>query len=475
MAKRVIAKTDTAAPSARKPAAKRKGAAGAAPRKSGKAAAPGAARARVRMYRHGLGDCFLISLKRKAAGAPDYRILIDCGVILGTTDPAPLMTKVVDDIAAETGGKIDLLIVTHEHWDHLSGFIQARASFEKLKPAQVWVAWTEDPADALAKELGKERDTALTALQRGVQALAAAGHDETAQTVADLIGFFGAAGEGTTKAAFDYAKQKGPLRYCRPSDAPVHLKDPDARLYILGPPHDAKQIRRVLPSKAHPQTYGLAMDGGGVMAADVHAALSEGDAAQPFGDQHAIPFSAAQGMEFFRERYWGPGAEAWRSISGDWLDSASDLALALDSATNNTSLVLAIELGGGDVLLFVADAQVGNWESWQALSWSVDGKTVTGPDLLRRAVFYKVGHHGSHNATLKAQGLEMMDSLKVAAIPVNREMALKKRWGQMPLPEIIDALTAKTKGRVLRSDDKPSLAFDGVRSAADDLYYEMTF
>jgi hypothetical protein len=49
----------------------------------------------------------------------------------------------------------------------------------------------------------------------------------------------------------------------------------------------------------------------------------------------------------------------------------------------------------------------------------VNGKTMTGPDLLKRAIFYKVGHHGSHNATLKEKGLEEMERLRVAMIPVD--------------------------------------------------------
>jgi len=43
----------------------------------------------------------------------------------------------------------------------------------------------------------------------------------------------------------------------------------------------------------------------------------------------------------------------------------------LQSATNNTSLVLAIELEDGDVMLFAGDAQVGNWLSWQDLTWTL--------------------------------------------------------------------------------------------------------
>ena len=116
-------------------------------------------------------------------------------------------------------------------------------------------------------------------------------------------------------------------------------------------------------------------------------------------------------MPFFQTRYWGEDSDAspvalapekdqsWRRIDADWL-SGSQLALHLDSATNNTSLALAIELADGEVLLFPADAQVGNWLSWQTLSWQLpDNSTVTGPDLLNRTIFYKAGHHGSHNAT----------------------------------------------------------------------------
>src|SRR5206468_2612149 len=118
----------------------------------------------------------------------------------------------------------------------------------------------------------------------------------------------------------------------------------------------------------------------------------------------------------------------------DWLSASSELALQLDSDTNNTSLALAIELiGSGKVLLFPGDAQVGNWLSWHDLSWPREGAgdaapRVTATDLLNRTVLYKVGHHASHNATLREKGLMLMTSpALVAMIPVNHPMALKKR------------------------------------------------
>ena len=63
-----------------------------------------------------------------------------------------------------------------------------------------------------------------------------------------------------------------------------------------------------------------------------------------------------------------------------------------------------------------------------------------GFELLKNAIFYKVGHHGSHNATLRTQGLEEMVRLRVAMIPVDHAMAVKKRWGKMPLDDLVTAL-----------------------------------
>src|SRR5207302_1593020 len=96
----------------------------------------------------------------------------------------------------------------------------------------------------------------------------------------------------------------------------------------------------------------------------------------------------------------------WRRIDEDWLGASGEVALQLDSDTNNTSLVLAIEVAeDGGVILLTGDAQVGNWLSWSEVAFYVPSskggtRTVTADDLLARTVLYKVGHHGSHNATL---------------------------------------------------------------------------
>jgi hypothetical protein len=90
---------------------------------------------------------------------------------------------------------------------------------------------------------------------------------------------------------------------------------------------------------------------------DVASALGNPVPDSPFGSQFRIPLPAARSMDFFNRRY--VSTDTWRQIDGAWLEGSPQLALQLDSATNNTSLVLAIELANGDVLLFAADAQVG--------------------------------------------------------------------------------------------------------------------
>ena len=434
-------------------------------------------RAKVRMYRQGLGDCFLISLPRSDSDRP-YKVLIDCGVILGTADASTKMTEVVENIIAATQGEIDLLLATHEHWDHLSGFVQAKDAFDKLKVHEVWLGWTENRNDPLTQKLKAQRDAALASLRLGLSRLQLAGDEPAAEAVelGGLLEFFGAAkGASTEDALASVREMSSNLRFCLPSDAPVEPSGTGARFYVLGPPHDEKLLRKINPSARDKETYGLAVDGFQLFMAGAGTALDSNDRGRPFDGQYEIPFSYAKEMAFFQQQYWTPAdaTDNWRLIDSDWLGGSTELALQLDSLTNNTSLVLAIELADGDVLLFAADAQVGNWLSWQGLEWEVGGKKVTGPDLLKRTIFYKVGHHGSHNATLRDKGLEQMEKLRVAMIPVDQAMAKKKHWDHMPLDELVAALNEKAKGLVLRVDRPTPTTQEQV--VEDRLFFEVAF
>jgi hypothetical protein len=318
-------------------------------------------------------------------------------------------------------------------------------------------------------------------------ALAAGGRSERAADIQLTLGLRGAAGE-KTRSAFDIAKSlaktsKKP-RFWRPSvekngggdgqqTLPLQLKDPNVTIYALGPPHDRKLLNKTLPSKVNPETFEFALDGSGILSLDVINALDGSSEDPPFSRTATIPFEAAKAEAFFQNHYFGlfEGDDDWRRIDTDWLGTADELALAMQSATNNTSLVLAIEFPDNDVLLFVGDAQVGNWLSWEDLSWKVGRRTVKAPDLLARTIFYKVGHHGSHNATLNEKGLDLMDKLQTAVIPVDQVVAKKMRWGAMPLTSLIEALEERTP-RTLRTDIPPAEPMKGIKIT--DLYYEIS-
>jgi hypothetical protein len=439
------------------------------PLRSPAAAKNASSRAKVRMYLQGLGDCFLVTLPRNngPAARNPYRIMIDCGVILGTPEAEDRMTKVVEDVVRESDGHVDLLLATHAHWDHLSGFTQAEAAFKKLKVDQVWLPWTEDPNDPNGRKVQNDRDRLLDALRLGLVRMRLAADTEATNKVAGMLDFFGI-GAATTNA-LDAVRKLGPVRYCRPSDQPFDPPDTDVRLYVMGPPLDEAFLKRTNPSTRNPETYGLAFD---LMAANVPAPEDGGATESPFGTLYAIPMPAAQAMWFFRQRYWSSdGSDQWRNIETAAFAGVSELALQLDKVTNNTSLVLAIELPDNDVMLFPGDAQVGNWLSWGTLKWTVDGKEIDGPDLLKRTIFYKVGHHGSHNATLRARGLELMKKLQAAMIPVDEEIAKKKGWDHMPLTDLVTALEQQAR-TVIRAD-RPPPATGNVHADPNGLFYEI--
>ena len=432
-------------------------------------------RIKVRMYRQGLGDCFLVTIPRK--NGKSFFAVIDCGVILGTKDAGTIMTEVVEHIIQTTGGHVDLVAATHEHWDHISGFGQAKEIWtdkSRLTIGEVWLSWAEDRNNPLAQKLRGERQALKIALQAAASRMHLAGDSTAAEDVTNLLSFFGAV---TTADALEVVKDLSEnLRYCTPQDDPIQIPGADVKVYVLGPPPNEKLIKKYNPSKREPETYGMEAINNYLSA--LQPTLSDVDLETPFDEGFQIPLHVAEQMPFFQEHYWGEDAEsdekdqAWRRIDGSWLDSSSSLALQLDSATNNTCLVLAFELSDGDVLLFAADAQVGNWLSWQDLKWKVNGNDVTGPDLLKRTIFYKVGHHGSHNATLRELGLEKMEKLELAFVPVDREMAVKKRWNQMPLNDLMKRLNEITDERVVRIDsDIPAKL--SKRMTPDKLFHEI--
>src|SRR5258708_4407277 len=222
---------------------------------SGAAAKP--AKVRIRTYRHGLGDCHLLSFI-KPDGKP-FQILIDCGVVNRTPNPGPLMTRVAQDVVHETGGMLDVLVATHQHTDHLSGFKQAEAEFNKnMKVKRLWLAWTEDPLNPLGKKIQHQLVTKLAAVRAAAAKLVKLSPKDAAE-INGVLDFFGAAAgnASSTQAILDalQKRQETEIAYHNPGDSFVLPDVPNVRVYVLGPPTDANQLKHVNPRKAQREAY----------------------------------------------------------------------------------------------------------------------------------------------------------------------------------------------------------------------------
>lgn len=451
----------------------------------------------VRMYKGLLGDCFLLRLFRDDGSnrtrKADSHILIDCGVIQRAPSEAKLMARVVDDLMKI--GTLNLVVVTHEHYDHICGFeglLRKGIEIEML-----WLAWTEDLECGLAKKLRKMQDEVRMAVGAGMQQMAVSskrrptGRDKVREWTLDgdamgldtFIGPFDANGSDrmTSRDILEGLKNAAKeTEYRRPGEVISLSFERNIRAFVLGPPQNITRLMKDRPSSS-PKNRETYLDARTNEANLVTRSFLGASETSGNSDQEGTPFSrpyckitdaillADALPEPPQDLPWARNVwEVWQKyrstpedirIDDDWHNPIGNLALKLDSDTNNTSLVLAFELGAdGDVLLFAADAQVGNWLSWHDQKYP-SGKDIhndigiPASEILRRTVLYKVGHHGSHNATLSKEGLEQIKGKNlVAMLPVVQEVADRRGW-KMPFDKMFNRLKELTDDRILRGDE----------------------
>lgn len=462
---------------------------------------------KVKMFRHGFGDCFLLRFYHKTL--LKYKILIDCGLKLHDKVEGVSMKDIVDQIKEDTfieknNKKIphlDALVITHEHWDHVSGFKPEDKLFEGFQIDNLWLGWTEDPTDEVAKQINKRLSEGAVALNFAVDKLKKeatttdtstmymgdvfkAAKEEYNRILADIVNFNGEFSvskkteSGITindnlKISIDTQRalenvdknlgKKSVKKYLNPGTFIDNIEQlTGVRIYVLGPPKN-KKINKDAPSKGEKKEVYMSlanaqMDGfiKGLLSMGQTDNLTSLDNGEPFSGieefQHTNEIEANEVVRVMEKRYRD---EQWRTIKNDWLDAAGALALQMDSDTNNTSVVLAFELiNSGKVLLFPGDAQVGNWLSWHDYVWKVkdanaNTKLVTATDLLNQTVFYKAGHHASHNATLKKDGLELMTSEELVVFIPEKKGA----YPGIPYDKLVERLKEKAKERVIFSAD----------------------
>ena len=363
----------------------------------------------IRSYQVGFGDCFLLSFHYNGK-SKDRHVLIDFGSTgmpqrtakkpraskKKTTKKKPkekeLMVRVAEDIKLQCGGKLDAVVATHRHKDHISGFATNKKGtapgdiIASCKPDVVIQPWTEHPK---ARVNAPKAPTTVTTRKGFVAALGnmhaisdavlkeAERRREEKSISAFLFGqlkFLGddnLSNESAVKNLMRMGKKNYYLNFGSRSGLEKML--PGVKTSVLGPP-TLKQTEEIKVQR--------------------HSDEDEFWQFQAFANRFALKRA---GRIFPGAKTYpglGPPFTRWfmkrmRTVRGDQL---LGIVRSLDKVMNNTSLILLFEVNGKK-LLFPGDAQIENW------SYALSKPEVK--RLLSRVNVYKVGHHGSRNATPK--------------------------------------------------------------------------
>jgi hypothetical protein len=364
----------------------------------------------LHVYQVGFGDCFLMSWHY--AGGRDRNILIDFGST-GLPPGVPkeqlkLIAHDIESVCGENG--LAALVVTHRHRDHVSGFATNTAGtasgdiIRKLAPSVVVEPWTEDPrAKRNATRAVSTLDKNL-ALVRSLQEQRLAAVNVAAEADAMLT----AIGSGPGRGRFLTAKVEGMEGILNPS-AVKNLETmskrhayvnhgsksglesvlPGVSVTVLGPP-TLDQSDEIRKERANDEAEFWMLQKQAVASLRSTPAASAESALFP--NAKVVTSNPTYAARWLSQRL--------RNIRGSEL---LGIVRILDKQMNNTSVILLFEVAG-QKFLFPGDAQIENWEFTLAQSALMS--------RLRGVTFYKVGHHGSRNATPKTlwDGFRMKSS-----------------------------------------------------------------
>lgn len=356
----------------------------------------------IRMYNVGFGDCFLMSF-HYASG--DRHVLIDYG---STSAPkvgsANYMMDVAKDIERVCGGKLDIAVATHRHQDHISGFSTIGSGTGKiirdLKPDHVIQPWTEDPAaepaalsattdlrvndkKKISQFLGSLEDMhsiAGTIARQAKKGAIPAGDRKRDQMT--FLGENNIKNESAVRNLMDMGSG-GKAHYV---NAGMTLNDllPGVKITVLGPP-TLKQTDSIRTERARdPNEFWQ------FRSFWASQNIGQRSVAAKKTGEHALFSNVSSHPRTARTASVRWFIEQSRKITSE---QTLELVRDLDSVLNNTSVILLFETGDRK-LLFPGDAQIENW------SYAL--KNAEWCDLLKDVNIYKVGHHGSLNATPKS-------------------------------------------------------------------------
>jgi beta-lactamase superfamily II metal-dependent hydrolase len=391
---------------------------------------------RVRMYDVGFGDAFLLLIPD---GTRTRKVLIDGGSIAqGSAPMADVVRQIVQDVTDSDGtARIDVVVMSHRHRDHVSGF--AQPLWDRVEVQEVWMPWTEDPKDPLARQIREAQSSLAAHLDKAIQEQLAAAGPDTAEGA--RIAAFGEMAMNalsnedamrTLHEGFAGRPRRRFLPTPKPDESSFETPAlPGVTIHILGPSRDEDVIAQMDPPAGRSYLR-LAED------------QAEADGTpEPFNPSWWVTDEEYSGVHDWHHLL--PATEDRSRIRELNADLEGVVAATLEGAVNGTSLMLVLQVGKAH-LLFPGDAQ---WGTWRV--------AMSDPDLralMKRAVFYKIGHHGSHNATPK-EFVEKIMSPDVWAMASTRT---RGTW-PIPKPELMAALANRTH-LIARSDQSGQVGSD---------------
>jgi hypothetical protein len=343
----------------------------------------------IRSYQVGFGDCFLLIFDY---GKEERFLLVDFGTN-GTPkgNNKQQMLQIAKDIHERCKGKLHVVVATHRHKDHISGFsTEGKESSGKIirscKPDLVIQPWTEAPE---AKVDAQEApDTATMHFRNSLEAMNAfagkAFHESGRfwRFDAPMLGDLAFAGQNNlpNSSAVENLMTMGKKRLYVNAGYSLDWSAvlPGVKVWVLGPP-TLKQSQKIkTEARDNPAEFWLTQSNFWQLEA-------KGMATAP-GGKPLFELASDNKIYPLATRWFAKRAAAVRT------DQLLGLVRILDKAMNNTSVILLLEVAGKRILL-PGDAQIENW------SYALGQQKYK--DLLRTTDLYKVGHHGSRNATPK--------------------------------------------------------------------------
>ena len=286
--------------------------------------------------------------------------------------------------------------------------------------------WTEDPQDAEARRIRETQSRVALLLHESVRRqMTLSGVDTLRLQSYESLALNALSNEGAMQTLHEGFAGK-PKRSFLPTKSHQERTFetptlPGVTVHVLGPSRDKDVIRDMDPPVG--QSYLRLMESIGSSATDAPDAFSEGWWVRP--EEYFYPNLLLS--EDDRAKIRRLSAEMEFAV-----------AASLDKAVNGTSLMLVLQVGSL-YLLFPGDAQ---WGTWQAALNDPESR-----NLLRRINFYKVGHHGSHNAT----PIDFVERTVGKNFWAMASTTAVSQWPNIPRQPLLDALRLRTS-KIARSD-----------------------